>query len=307
MPIYNTYSKRQKALLGEVNDVFTYEEIPKKLRVQIVQIIDDAFGLDQKWSNNASEAYNSIHHLLCREFGVDYLGVSGRYDPKNQIFDFIRNSNNVNEVLDCIEILCSYIIKGIKKKFKVYSQDTVVILKPDEAISDLNQRFKENGVGYSFDGNQIIRIDSTYTHSEIIKPTINLLSNPLFLGANEEYLKAHEHYRHGLNKECITECAKAFESTMKIICTNKGWTVSSTDNASRLIQILMQNSLLPTTYQSQFSSLSNLLSSGALTIRNKLGAHGQGAVPQTVDDNITRYALNLTGSSIIFLIELSGL
>jgi hypothetical protein len=50
-----------------------------------------------------------------------------------------------------------------------------------------------------------------------------------------------------------------------------------------------------------------LLESGIPTIRNKLGGHGQGQVPQRVDDEITRYALNLTGTNIIFLVEQSGL
>jgi hypothetical protein len=51
---------------------------------------------------------------------------------------------------------------------------------------------------------------------------VYVLWSAKFDGANEEYLKAHEHYRHRRNKECLTECLteclKAFESTMKIIC-----------------------------------------------------------------------------------------
>ncbi|RFM31230.1 STM4504/CBY_0614 family protein, partial [Chitinophaga silvisoli] len=137
-------------------------------------------------------------------------------------------------------------------------------------------------------------------------PMISVLDNNKFKGANEEFLKAHEHYRHGRNKEALTECLKAFESTMKIICKEKGWEYDQHDPAKKLIKICFQNELVPTFTQNQFTSLQNLLESGIPTIRNKLGGHGQGPIPQKVDDEMTRYGMNLTGANIIFLIEQSG-
>jgi hypothetical protein len=180
-------------------------------------------------------------------------------------------------------------------------------MEPKAAIEELNIRFKENGVGYQFDGSEIIRIDSTYVHSEIVKPTLSLLSNIKFQGALDEYLKAHEHYRQGRNKECLTECLKAFESTLKIICKEKNWTFSVTDTSKKLISICLQNNLVPSFTQNQFTSLASLLESGIPTIRNKLSGHGQGQIPQVVDDQMTRYALNLTGTNIIFMIEQSAI
>ena len=55
-------------------------------------------------------------------------------------------------------------------------------------------------------------------HKQVTVPLLNLTHHKKFKGANEEYLKAHEHYRNGRNKECLTDCLKAFESAMKIIC-----------------------------------------------------------------------------------------
>lgn len=94
---------------------------------------------------------------------------------------------------------------------------------------------------------------------------------------------------------------------LKIICKEKAWAYSQNDTARKLIQICFQNGLVPSFTQNQFTSLQNVIESGVPTIRNKLGGHGQGQVPQKVDDGMTRYALNLTGSNIIFLIEQSGL
>ncbi len=44
MAIVELFSKRQKKLRGEVPDIYQYEDIPQKLRVQIVHIIKDTFN-----------------------------------------------------------------------------------------------------------------------------------------------------------------------------------------------------------------------------------------------------------------------
>jgi hypothetical protein len=105
----------------------------------------------------------------------------------------------------------------------------------------------------------------------------------------------------------LADCSKAFESTMKIICKEKGWNYNQNDTSKKLIQICFNNLLVPIFTQNQFTSLQNLLESGIPTIRNKLGGHGQGQALQIVDDGITRYGLNLTGTNIIFLVEQSGI
>jgi len=44
MAIFDLFSKRQKRLRGEVPDIYTYDDIPQSLRVQIVHIIRDCIG-----------------------------------------------------------------------------------------------------------------------------------------------------------------------------------------------------------------------------------------------------------------------
>lgn len=306
MAIINLFSKRQKRLRGEISDIYSYDIIPQTLKVQIIHIINDAIGVD-RYDDYASNAYKFIHETLCREYGVFKLGEGFRDSNQEQIFNFLLHTATAEQIIDIVEISFKFIDRIIKEQYQQYAYKTEVKIQPNDAISELNERFKENAVGYSFDGGEIIRVDSTYIHSEITKPTISLLHNKKFDGASEEYLKAHEHYRHGRNKECLTECLKAFESTMKVICKEKGWTYNPTDTSKKLIQICFQNGLVPTFTQNQFTSLQNLLESGIPTIRNKLGGHGQGQTPQKVDNVMTRYGLNLTSTNIIFLVEQSGL
>jgi len=303
MGIFDLFSKRQKRLRGEVPDVYTYDKIPNHLRVQIVHIIRDAIGKDKNYGGRPEKAYKFIHDTLCREYGLFSLTYDD--NSKEKVLNFLLSTKNTEYVLDVIELSFRYIDIMITKDFVAYTQFTLINITPEEAIKELNDRFKEHGIGYSFNRGKIIRVDSTYTHSQITKPTISLLYHRKFKGANEEYLKAHEHYRYGRNKECLAECLKAFESTMKIICSEKGWTFKQTDTSRKLIQICFQNELVPTFTQNQFTSLRNLLESGIPTIRNKLGGHGQGEKLQKVDNEMTRYGLNLTGVNIIFLIEQS--
>lgn len=309
MAIFDLFSKRQKRLRGEVPEVYIYDQIPGKLRIQIVHIIEDAFGTNFTTSythGRTDAAYQFVHKALCREYGVFHLSENNREDDRSAVLNHLIKAEDAELAIDIIEICFKYIsiIINADREFKHYATPK---LTSAESIEELNERFKEHGVGFQYEADQIIRVDSTFVHAEITKPTLQLLFNKKFAGANDEYLKAHDHYKQGRNKECLTECLKAFESTMKIICKEKGWTFNQNDTANKLIKVCFDNELIPSFTQNQFTSLQNLLISGIPTIRNKVGGHGQGQVPQLVNDGLTRYGLNLAGTNIIFLIEQSGI
>ena len=305
MPIFETYSKRKTGL----PEIYTYDTIPNKLKNQVYHIWNRFFNQQNIPMEHEKFVRNEIYQTILEEEGEKKLYYNEHYvdnDPKRQVENYFDSLQDTDKILDVVEITFYFISRLYK--FLIDQNPYLQIYYTDvKALEDLNSRFKENGIGYQLENGKIVRTDSKYIHSEITKPTLSLLINTRFLGANEEYLKAHEHYRHGRNKECLTECLKAFESTMKIICTEKGWIFNQTDTTNKLVQICFQNNLVPAFTQNQFSSLQNLLVSGIPTIRNKLGGHGQGQIPQRVDDEMTRYALNLTGTNIIFLVEQSGI
>lgn len=306
MLVHDSYSKKQNKLCGEGLDIFIYDHIPLKLRTQIVQIIQDAIGKDTSiYSNKAQELYKFIYNTFCRRHGIFKINEDFIESYQEQLFNCLLKTESFEEAMDIIELSFSYIYKIIKGDFYSYKSATQPKIEPDEAIKQLNDRFKENGIGYSFVGYKILRIDSEYTHKEITKPTITFLTNKKFKAANEEYLKAHEYYRFGRNKESLTECLNSFESTMKTICKEKKWDFNKTDSSKKLIQICLTNNLAPSCAQNQFTSLQNLLESGIPKTRNKSG--GQSNKLQKEDDEMTRYGLNLTGTNIIFLIGQSGI
>ena len=299
MPIYELFSKRQKRLRGDVPDVFTYDKIPDPCRVQVIHIIRDAF-CENNYHKTARALYELIHKILCREYGVFYLKKYAESDEE-AIFDHFLNCEDTEQVLDVIELSFEMINTVVRKG--EYERRNNCKISADDAIEELNHRFKEHCIGFQFESNKLIRLDSTFLHAEIIKPTLTLLSDKMYKGANEEFLKAHEHYRHGRNKECLNDCLKAFESVMKAICNKRKWKYTERDSAKNLIDICFSKELIPNYLQSQFTGLRTLLESGIPTLRNRLAGHGQGADKIEVEDYVAGYALNMTASNIFFLMS----
>lgn len=298
MSVFSLFSKRQKELRGEVPDVYQYNEISNKLRVQIIHIVEESFGNDN--NSHVANLYKEIHQILCKEYGKFSLG--NKYDSDREaIFNFFLNEKNYEYVLDIIEIFFRAIQFVVKKSpHNFYSRKQ----EPDDAINELNIRFKEAGLGYQFEEGELIKVDSQFIHSEVVKPVLELLGkNKDYRGASAEFLAAHEHYRHQRYKECLNDCLKSFESLMKSIHKKHSWTFNQNDTAKKLINGCLTNGLIPQYLQNQFSSINILLESGVPTIRNKEGGHGQGHEVKKVPEYLASYALHLTATNLLFLIK----
>lgn len=301
MSTFDLYSKRHK----NQPDIFTYDPIPNKLRVQIKYIIEDFISKNDLSKYSYEKFWELIYEVLTREHGVQHLyysafGYSG--DTSYQVIQYLLEQEDTEKIIDTIEISFRAI-----SKFEIFlngTPDSVRNYTKEQAIEDLNTRFKENAIGYKFESGIIIRADNELLHQEITKPVLSYLTHPNFQTINEEYLKAHEHFRHGNYKECLNECLKSFETTLKIICSQKKLGYNQKDTSSKLIQIVFDNNFIPVYLQTKMKSLRSLLESGIPTIRNRNSGHGQGTTPITVDDSLASFCLNLTGSTIKFLLEI---
>lgn len=306
MPIFDLFSKRQKRHRGEVPDVYVYDELPNPLRVQIVHIWRHTFynrvrrrtHLIRVSNTEVREAYELIVNTLCGEYGVFRLpGTNKHHGSRSYIDDleaFFLEEGDIEKALDPVELA-----------FRVMTYIAVPNASEvaDNAIEELNSRFKEHGVGYQFTNGEIIRVDSEFIHSEIVQPALKLLNQEHYAGAQQEFLNAHEHYRKGNAKEALNECLKSFESVMKAICDKRGWRYANSATARPLIQVCFDNGLIRSFWQSQYASLRSLLESGVPTGRNNLSGHGQGTTPVSVPDHIVAYMLHMTTSAIVFLAE----
>lgn len=301
MPIHDIYSKRQKRLRGEVPDVYEYETIPSTLRVQVIYIWDEAYGSRISFTPDL-HPFEHISRVLRREYGVFRLVDS--YDSVYEsVRKFLLMTREADEAIDVIELSFKYIDNEVHENPDSFPNRK---MSPDDAIEELNFRFQEHGVGYRYESGQIIRIDSEWIHSEMVKPALKILADSMYKGANEEFRKAHEHYRAKRYAECMNECLKAFESCIKAICDDKGWAYDPRDRVMRLIDLVFDRGLIPKFMESHFTALRKTLQDGVPTVRNQLSAHGQGNEEVAPPDYMAAYTIHLTASNILLLARANG-
>jgi hypothetical protein len=312
MPIWDLFSKREARRRGEVTDVVQYDDLPETFRVQVVQILRETL---RSWQQADPYGYNpprppndfwaAIFRIMTREKGHFALSERNPKSPPDaQCIDYLL-TQPTEDALDLIEV-AFVLINGTLRAMDAYERQHYHLGDPDDAINELNARFRQHAIGYEFSGSRIIRVDSQYIHAEAVKPAIELLygAGKGFSGPLQEFLEAHDKYRKGDHKDAIVAASRAFESTMKAICTARGWPFDPhKDTASSLIKIVFDNGLVPSWMQNQFTALRSVMESGVPTPRNKTSGHGQGATPTKVPDHLVRFTLNLAASNIVFLIE----
>lgn len=315
--MFDIFSKRMERA-NIKNDIYEYKVIPERLRMQVYYIIKSASGKVEIW--------NYIRGVLLREYGREYLGDDFYFNSEEECKAFIKKVEITNEFLDLVEVAFYAInthIREMKNSFDYQDRQLASTINqdPDDAIEELNHRFKENNFGYEFVDGQIIKIDRKFTHNEIVKPALNLLFEEGFESANEEFLVAHKYYKEGCAKEnpnedfknAIINCNKAFESTMKIICENKKELASAYDSkheAKKLINDLVDANIIPKHLENNFHGVRNMLKglkdsleNGLPVIRNKVG-HGKGTEEEWISEEFVTYSINLAATNIVLLVDL---
>jgi hypothetical protein len=296
------YSKEHWATKSPV--VYQHTELPQTLRNQIVTIFERILGRTSPIEKTpANKVYEEATRILRHEYGLEQLMTFNGPDvlalmlPGEELRRFFQ-ANNIIYCLDVIQVLLTVMTQH-KEELLNHSSEISI----DEGTAEINERFREHGVGFQIVDGEILKIESEIVFQNATTPALNLLRQPYLSGANQEFLSAYGHLRHGRYKECLTGCGKAFESTMKAICHKRGWTYDPhRDTASKLIEICEANGLFASYQKSHLTGLRSCLE-GVITPRNRLGAHGQGTTPIVVDEHVASYVLNLAASNILFLVN----
>jgi hypothetical protein len=314
MALFDLFSRKKRDAERESSEVFRYDDIPDALRIQLLHALDDArkriyartIPAYIAIGTEGTDIFSEACLVLRRELGLGKLvevrkrvrsmNDTQTKDRSDEFTAFFENCEP-EQVLDAVQIVMRLIEEAGRNRLLDHECNASTV------AAEINRRFLEHSVGYQYQSGQIIVETNTVLHSEAIAPALTLLSDPHFGGANEEFLKAHEHYRHGRLGECLVDCLKAFESTMKIICDLKRWPYKPTDTAKSLIEVCLTNNLIPTFTQQQLTSLRTLLESGVPTIRNKQAGHGQGATRHQVSPHLARFGLHLTAAVVVLLVD----
>ncbi len=305
MPIVDLFSSRQKQN-SPAEDVWEYDRIPNVLRVQVSNIVSGALGDAEYRGRDPEEAYRAIVRAVAHEHGRARLAGNWYLDASEELHECLRNETDLLVWLDCVE-LTFRVIENWQRKFDDHDREmSGITISADDAVDEINERFRRAGFGYRYEDGRVMRIDNDLMHQEVTLPALRLLRDPRFAGADEEFRAAHAHYRAGENKDCAVcavDALNAVESTMKTICDLKGWPYPKGARANDLVKILRQNGLFPDFAEQSFDQLVATLKSGLPTVRNENGGHGQGAVPVAVPTYIATYALNLAATNILLLME----
>lgn len=294
MPVFDLFSKR-----NQPPPELQRDHLPVKVRNQFM-IAWKAMPTDPRYEN----IFDLVNQVLCREHGImrlasvanTFLEFSGEQALKEEFFYFFQCADNTPLLIDSVELFFRIALANARY---AGTPGTIAaeVREIGKLIDEFNCRFRENGVGYeiSTESGYITAVTSQVLHREVVSPALQLLTHPDFATANEEYQTAHGNFRNRNYVDCLTYCGKAFESTLKIICDKKGWQYNQTDAASPLLRSYMQNSGLPTYFETLLMIIA--------TLRNKMGAHGQGTQPVQVPEHFAKYALHATGAAILLLVD----
>ncbi|MFT9366733.1 MAG: hypothetical protein ABF572_14440 [Gluconobacter sp.] len=307
MAIFRLFSQREaEAANPDRIDVYQYDNIPPNLRVQINQISLEALGKVGErgdlilTGNNNNSLWAEIEAVFLREKGLNNIG---RDDFSGiRIINFMQHCST-SDWLDFLELIALGIrIMGDEQHYSERRKWSVSV-EPEKAIEEINYRLRRAGVGYQIEEDRLIRVDSQFIHSEIVKPALTLLSEVGFDGPRQEFLSAHEHYRAGEYRQAVGLAANALESTFKAIFDQKGWQYRKGARISDLVRVARENHLWPEYLDTSFDQLVATLQSGLPKIRDNDAAHGQGSQLKHVPAYIAAYALHLAASKIVFISE----
>ncbi|HEY4289453.1 MAG TPA: hypothetical protein VGN00_20265 [Puia sp.] len=302
MGITVTYSRLKDGL----PDIFTYDDISTKLKIQIFHIWKEFFLQEAIPKHIQNQTFEEIISTILKEHGILYLPKDDSFrDGPSRLYSYINQLSGIDKVLDVIQLMFQF-SEFVSPFLKDQGYNDELKYKAEEAIEELNYRFKENGVGYEFKSSRILRTDHSLLHKEAIQVALHFLLDSKYATVNNEYLTAHSRFRLNTNEgnqECLVWCLKAFESTIKIICKLNRWEFEEKFTAQKLINLLFTKGFFARTHESALVGIKQFLESSIPTLRNKYGGHGAGEENHLVPTSMAQYMLYITGSTIRLLID----
>jgi hypothetical protein len=140
-------------------------------------------------SYQPNQFWVDICGIITREKGVFKLCEHSK-DPFSDCQHYVLTASTA-DALDLIELSFRYIDRVVRV-IPPHRRELYGFVDPDEAIAELNGRFREHGIGYEYANGEIIRVDSKYLHVEAVKPALELLhdSGKKFAWPLQEFLTA---------------------------------------------------------------------------------------------------------------------
>jgi hypothetical protein len=313
--MYLTYAERVAAL-GDSSADFVYDRLPSLLRKQLAGTMTDCIGpgckppisaryFDSSGTPNANEVWAGIAKLMDR--GVASFDLPSPRDfPYGLCMRYLTESNDINGVLSLIELGCLVMSDlATRDPIRERARRQGATMLAAEGLADINARFLQAGIGYQFESGRIMRLESDYLHTEVVKEALQLLRDPIFSKANDEFLTAHEHYRAGPSRyrDCNTAALRAMESVLKAICGAHSWSYNPGDTVERLITLVRSKGLFPDYLGAYFDQYIGIMKAALPKVRDRQGGHGAAPTDKEIPQYIAAYALHQMASNIVMLVQ----
>ncbi|TDW97120.1 STM4504/CBY_0614 family protein [Dinghuibacter silviterrae] len=303
--ILDLYSTRNAPPCKEL----IYDSFPIALRRQLMDIANNFFGFNNIVGDPYKSAWRMINKLLRESHGRETLHYPAsalvhvtRYVFDDDVKQYFYKLEDIQKMLDVLEVV--FLVINSTAKIRESKYLPVEGYKVESVVQDFNQRLSQHCSGYRLEEGMMVRMDNDLLHQEVTREVLILLTNPDYSNIDAEYRQALKHFRNGDYKDSVVNAGKAFESTMKVICDQKGYAYASNATAAPLMSILYQEKFIPEYLQNGLGGLRAMLEGGVSVIRNKTSAHGAGSQDIQVDENLANYALYNAGATIRFLLRL---
>src|SRR5438132_5998021 len=156
-----TFSRRSKREQGEGPDAYKYDDLPERLRNQIIHICNGVAAKLPAVVFQGSEAFFSgARKAICHELGLLRLAERIR-TAEEDVWNFFLEEQNIETCLDVIEIVFACLVRTVQGAPHIHSGLEHEIR---QAADEINARFQEHAIGYEFRDGHFIRIDSGFLH-----------------------------------------------------------------------------------------------------------------------------------------------
>ena len=304
MGTFDTFAKRKRAReKSGQTDVYQYDMVPPFLRKQVALILEATLGpyVNQPYVARGNENWDLLASTMEREFET-FPGRS-KGDAMQRCMVFLGTEEDAGRWLSLVEFACR-VLRYMASQGAAYQRQVHGAKQnADDALDEINARFRESAFGYEFRNGEIIRIDEQFLHAEVVRPALALLAAPGFEKANEDFMAAHRHYREGNSKDAIVAANRAFESTLKAICAARKWAYDRGARASDLVTLVRTKGLFPHYLGAGMDTYIALLKTGLPGVRNEAGGHGDDPGAPAVPSYVASYAIHLTATTIVLLMN----
>jgi len=293
MAFLELFSKRGKApkTLGH--------DIPTKVRKRLLML------LSRLRDGAGSFVFDQIQRRLIDRYGEITPCPEPSWDGPSihpVVYHFLRCGDE--EALDFIEAVFTSTrdvagaIELVEEMNRVFREEGIAF-----ELTPMTQRTIKGGgkmFGRTVDSFEvdfpIIRDRGNSVQEENMKECLGLLTDSVFKIANDQFLKAHRHYRANEWDQTIAYCGSAFESALKAVLQKKGVAFKENATAQALIVESVKAGIFPQTYENSLIGIAN--------VRNAMSDTTHGRTPATQiipDQKNAEHLLYVTAANIVFI------